>query len=82
MAVLFIFCYTFGKSKIGTIYLAFLIFPYKVLSLEKTYKVSEIIIRTENSEALRKIADFLKAIGFEVIFKEIQQIVISNLAFQ
>jgi hypothetical protein len=32
--------------------------------------MSEIIIRTENREALQKIADFLKSIGFEVIFKD------------
>ncbi len=32
--------------------------------------MAEIIIRTENKEALQKIADFLKVIGFEVIFKD------------
>ncbi|MFN0034164.1 MAG: hypothetical protein ACKVUS_03795 [Saprospiraceae bacterium] len=32
--------------------------------------MSEIIIRTENLEALQTIADFLKSFGFEVIFKD------------
>jgi hypothetical protein len=42
-----------------------------VFYFQKTFVVmSEIIIRTENKEALQKIADFLKVIGFEVIFKD------------
>ena len=33
--------------------------------------MSELIIRTENQEALQKIADFLKSLGFEVVLKKL-----------
>jgi hypothetical protein len=37
---------------------------------EKFLCMSELIIRTENLEALKKIAEFLRSIGFEVKLKE------------
>lgn len=42
----------------------------KFFIFEKNITMSEITIRTENLEALQKIADFLKSMGFEVIFKD------------
>jgi hypothetical protein len=38
--------------------------------LKKSFVMSELIIRTENQEALQKIADFLQSLGFEVVFKK------------